>query len=74
MRQDTRETCKAQLAEYGYQLSDTDEICRGDKTLGVVVAYKKPRFYAHAVNGTKLWSGSHLGVFLAAFWFAKKVG
>ena len=68
-----RKLVEKQLAEYGYRLSDSNEIMKGDKNLKVVVSAKGPRIYVKQPTGAALWSGADVGDFVAKFWFAKKV-
>jgi hypothetical protein len=67
------EKAKSQLAAYGYTLSDSFQIEKGEKTFSVVVSAKGPRFYVKQLSGAPLWSGPDLGEFVRSFWYAKKI-
>lgn len=67
------EKAQSQLAAYGYTLTDSLQIKKGDKTFSVVVSAKGPRFYVKQMSGAPLWSGPDLGDFVKSFWHAKKI-
>jgi hypothetical protein len=67
------EKAQDQLAEYGYQLTDTFQIRKADKIFPVVVSAKGQRFYVKQMSGSPLWSGPDLGDFVKSFWYAKKI-
>lgn len=67
------EKAQEQLGEYGYSLTDTFQISKGDKIFPVVVSAKGPRFYVKQMSGAPLWSGPDLGDFVKSFWYAKKI-
>lgn len=68
-----RQLVEKQLADYGYRLSENNEIMKGEKNLKVVVSAKGQRIYVKKPDGGALWSGADVGDFVAKFWFAKKV-
>lgn len=73
MNADKIEKARSQLAAYGYTLSDSLQIEKGEKTFSVVVSAKGPRFYVKQLSGAQLWSGPDLGDFVKSFWYAKKI-
>lgn len=65
---------KQSLSEYGYTLSDDNEIVspKGAYT-GVCVTIKKDRLQCRSkALGSLLFTGSDIGNFLESFWFAEK--
>ena len=69
------ETIKQSLSEYGYTLSDDNEIISPkDKLSGVSITIKKDRLQCRSkALGSLLWSGVNVGDFLESFWYAEKI-
>jgi len=69
-----RDQAIIQLAEYGFGLTEDNRLVKGDNVLGAKVLFKKDRVRVETYpTGHKLFTGLDLGVFVAAFFCAKKV-
>lgn len=66
---------RMRLAEYGYGLSDTDQILsRAGKPLNITARQKGDRVVCVAMStGRMVWSGADVGQFVETYWYATKV-
>ena len=70
------EQIKQSLSEYGYSLSDENEIVSPKgKNIGVCITIKKDRLQCRSkALGSLLWSGVSVGDFLESFYYAEVNG